>query len=327
MTGSALIQGVAAERSSLHPRNKHRSRYDFDRLIEASPELAWFVKLNAYHDASIDFSDPQAVKALNRALLKQVYGIRDWDIPEQYLCPPIPGRADYLHYAADLLAAANHGIVPLGRQVRVLDIGVGANAVYPLIGQREYGWSFVGSDIDPVALANVRHILQANGLAEAIELRLQATPVDIFRSVVRPGETFDLTLCNPPFHASLEEAGAGAGRKWRNLGKRRTQGQAPLFNFGGQGAELCCVGGEQAFVSLMVGESVQFATHCLWFTTLVSKAASLPAIYRALKAAGALEVRTIPMAQGQKKSRIVAWTFLNAKQRRVWRSSHWQNAA
>lgn len=328
MTRSEVLQDALAEKSGLHPRNKHRSRYDFDRLIEASPELAWFVKLNAYNDASIDFSDPQAVKALNRALLKQFYDVRDWDIPAHYLCPPIPGRADYLHYVADLLSAANGGVVPRGKQVRVLDIGVGANAVYPLIGQREYGWDFVGSDIDPIALANVQRILQANGgLAEAIELRLQSSPLAVFQGIVRPNETFDLTLCNPPFHASKDEASAGTRRKWQNLGKGRTQDQAPALNFGGQGAELHCAGGEEAFVSRMISESVQFASRCFWFTTLVSKAASLPGIYRALKKAGALEVKTIDMAQGQKKSRIVAWTFLDADRRRVWRNRHWQNTA
>lgn len=325
-------QDAPAEKSGLHPRNKHRGRYDFDQLVQASPELVRFVKLNAYNDASIDFANPQAVKALNRALLKQHYAISDWDIPAQYLCPPIPGRADYLHHIADLLATANGGIIPHGEYVRVLDIGVGANAIYPLIGHREYGWHFVGADIDPIALANAQNILDANsGLPESIELRLQASPSAIFKGVVRQDETFDLTLCNPPFHASLEEAKAGTRRKWQNLGmsqgKGRAQVQTRMLNFGGQATELYCEGGEEAFVSRMINESAQIATQCFWFTTLISKAASLPAVYRALRKAGALEVRTIDMAQGQKKSRIVAWTFLNASQQRAWRNSHWKNAS
>jgi 23S rRNA (adenine1618-N6)-methyltransferase len=48
---------------------------------------------------------------------------------------------------------------------------------------------------------------------------------------------------------------------------------------------------------------------CRWFTTLVAQSAHLPAIRHALKAAQAADVRIIPMAQGQKQSRIVAWTF------------------
>lgn len=316
-----------AEKPGLHPRNKHRGRYDFDQLMLASPELAGFVQLNAYHDASIDFANPLAVKALNRALLQQVYDIHDWDIPAHYLCPPIPGRADYLHHLADLLGTAHGGVIPRGAGVRVLDIGVGANVVYPLVGHREYGWHFVGTDIDPVALANAQRILNANGdLIDAIELRLQTSPLAIFQGMMRPDECFDLTLCNPPFHASPHAASAGTRRKWQNLGKGRALDPSPALNFGGQGAELHCAGGEEAFISRMIDDSVQCATRCFWFTTLVSKAASLPGVYRALRKAGALEVKTIDMAQGQKKSRFVAWTFLSPGQQRVWRGSPAKNS-
>jgi len=109
------------EKSGLHPRNPHRFRYDFKKLIESCPELASFVALNKYNNESIDFANPNAVKTLNRALLKYFYGVTDWDIPENYLCPPIPGRADYIHYMADLLSSGNGGVVPRGEQVKVLD--------------------------------------------------------------------------------------------------------------------------------------------------------------------------------------------------------------
>jgi len=305
-------------KSELHPRNKHRGRYDFEQLIQTSPPLAPYVKLNAYGDASIDFSNPKAVKALNQALLKQFYALKFWDIPMQYLCPPIPGRADYLHYIADLLAKHNGGVVPQGRAVQVLDIGTGANLIYPLIGNREYGWNFVGADIDAVALKNAQHIIDANTLSDTIELRLQASPASIFKGVIRQGDKFSLTMCNPPFHGSLEEARAGTARKWRGLGKHAVKDKSAVLNFGGQNAELYCEGGEEAFVTAMVNESRQYAAQCLWFTTLISKAASLPGVYRALKKVNAFEVNTIEMRQGQKQSRVVAWTFHNASQQRAW---------
>lgn len=298
----------------MHPRNKHNGRYDFDLLIQASPALAPFVKLNAYNDTSIDFANPQAVKALNKALLIQHYNILEWDIPAQYLCPPIPGRADYLHYLADLLAETNHGKIPHGNTIRLLDIGVGANAIYPLIGNREYGWRFVGADIDATALANAQQILHANAeLTTSIELRLQASPTNIFKGIIQPDDFFNLTLCNPPFHTTLAEAQIGTQRKWQNLGINTGKNKALKRNFGGQAAELYCDGGEVAFVSRMVEESVQFKNQCTWFTTLISKATSLPGVYSALKKAHALKVKTIDMSQGQKQSRIVAWTFLNPK--------------
>lgn len=319
-----------AEKTNLHPRNPHRGRYDFKQLVAGSPELAAFVALNDYGDESINFADPSAVKALNRALLNLVYGIKEWDIPAQYLCPPIPGRADHLHFLADLLADSNGGVIPRGDSIRVLDIGVGANCVYPLTGHREYGWQFVGTDIDPVAIANAQRIVDANGLSEAITLRLQASPAAIFNGVVQADEVFDLSMCNPPFHASLAEARSGTQRKWENLGRDAEYKNAlgkktiPVLNFGGQAVELCCEGGEEAFVCRMIAESARLPGNCMWFTTLISKSSSLPGVYRALKYAGAPHNKTIEIAQGQKKSRIVAWTFLDEKQQHAWRLARWK---
>ncbi len=304
----------------LHPRNRHRERYDFAQLSRSCPELAPFVAVNIHGDPSIDFADPEAVKALNRALLAHFYGVRGWDIPPGYLCPPIPGRADYLHHLADLLATCNGGQIPRGEPIHILDIGVGANGIYPLIGHREYGWRFLGSDIDGAALASAGRTLEANpGLAEAIHLRLQANPSHIFQGLLEKGETFDACLCNPPFHSSLREAGEGTERKWRNLGKSVSR-----RNFGGQGRELWCPGGEGAFLGRMIQESARIPTQCFWFTTLVSKSSSLPGLRAALKQARVVDCRTLEMAQGQKKSRILAWTFLDPGQQAAWRAARWR---
>jgi 23S rRNA (adenine1618-N6)-methyltransferase len=309
---------LTTEKTNLHPRNLHRGRYDFAQLITSSPELAKFVTVNEHGNENINFVNPAAVKALNRALLKHHYDIKDWDIPKNYLCPPIPGRADYIHYLADLLAESNGGNIPRGKSVRVLDVGIGANCIYPLIGYRSYGWQFVGTDVDVVALKNAQQILDSNQLSETVELRLQKASAGIFSGVTYADEYFYLTLCNPPFHASLSEAQKGSQRKWKNLGKENSRHKKPVLNFGGQSIELCCDGGEEGFVTRMIEESVSGHNNCLWFTTLISKASNLPQVYRALKYAGAVDNRTIEMSQGQKKSRILAWTFMDNQQRQNW---------
>ena len=314
-----------ASKGQLHPRNRHQGRYDFPALIKASPELAAFVIINPYGKESIDFANPAAVKVFNRALLKQFYGIQHWDIPADYLCPPIPGRADYLHYLADLLAASNGGDIPRGAKVRALDIGVGANCIYPLLGHREYAWQLLGSDIAANAIASAKTIVQGNlGLSEAIELRQQRDSAHIFQGLLHADERFDLTLCNPPFHASAEEASSGSKRKWRNLGKLDPKRKLPVLNFGGQAAELWCKGGEAAFVSQLIKESAEIGQQVLWFSSLISKAGNLPGVYSALKKAGALQVQTVEMAQGQKQSRFVAWTFQTPEQQQRWRQNRWQ---
>ena len=329
--GSPLAKPLSArgsgEKQGLHPRNRHRDRYDFQALTKGSPGLAPFVSINPYGDESIDFADPEAVKALNQAILGCFYGISVWDIPVNYLCPPIPGRADYIHHIAGLLGSGSGGVIPAGPAVRVLDVGVGANCIYPIIGLREYGWRFLGSDIDPVALDCAKRIVESNpGLGTGIELRLQACSGKIFQGLLREGEVFDLSVCNPPFHASLEEARESTRRKWRNLGKETAPGQAPLLNFGGRGAELWCPGGEEGFLARMIQESAEIPARILWFSTLVSKSSTLPGLYRALRRAGALDVRTLEMSQGQKKSRILAWTFLDESQQAQWRAQRWADA-
>jgi len=293
------------EKKPLHPRNKHRSRYDFALLVKACPELRDFIYLNPYGDESVDFANATAVKTLNKALLQQFYGITHWDIPEGYLCPPIPGRADYIHHLADLLADGNKGKIPTGKSVKVLDIGVGANCVYPIIGHQEYGWTFVGADIDQRAVQSAKNIVEINpDLKDKIKIRLQPNPGHFFKGIINPGEHFDLSLCNPPFHASAAEAAAGSQRKLNNLGKKKD-----VLNFGGQPVELWYKGGELAFITNMVAESAGYANQCTWFTSLVSKSATLPSVYYAIEKVGATQVRTVEMAQGQKISRFVAWTF------------------
>lgn len=288
-------------KEQLHPRNRFRSGYNFPALIACSPRLAAFVSPNAYGDAAIDFANPAAVKALNQALLKDAYGIDNWDLPPGYLCPPIPGRSDYLHHLADLPGIENN-------PVRVLDIGMGANCIYPLIGAREYGWHFVGTECDPVALRWAKKLVSANpSVSGLIECRLQKAPLAIFDGVIKAGETFDVSMCNPPFHASAEAAAQGTLRKQRNLGHQK--GRVPILNFGGQAGELWCEGGELGFVRRMIAESAERPGLCRWFTTLVSQSAHLPRLFHSLEDVNAVDVRTLEMVHGQKKSRILAWTF------------------
>ena len=310
------------EKISLHSRNKHRGRYDFKELIISCPALAPFVKLNQYNDESIDFSNAEAVMLLNKALLKQYYGINHWTIPPGYLCPPIPGRADYIHHISDLLANCNKGVIPKGDMIKCLDIGVGANCIYPIIGNKEYGWSFVGSDVERVALQSATKIIETNpSLKGKVELRLQPNAKDIFRGIIRKDEHFDLTICNPPFHSSFEEAQAGTLRKLTNLNRKRIT--KPILNFGGKNKELWCEGGEEKFVQRMITQSRQLSSSCFWFSTLVSKSSHLKTIYAALKKAEAIEVKTISMSQGNKTSRFVAWTFLNEEEQKKWVRLGW----
>jgi len=309
---------ITTEKTTLHPRNPHRFRYDFEKLTASYPELISFVFVNEDEIESIDFANPEGVKALNKSLLISEYEIQNWDLPNNYLCPPIPGRADYIHYIADLLAESNDGIIPENENVVGLDIGIGANCIYPIIGNHSYHWNFVGTDIDENAIQNCKKIISENPkLIEAISLQLQIEPRFIFKNIILPEDKFAFTICNPPFHSSQAEATKASIRKETNLKKERIKN--PILNFGGQNTELWYEGGEFAFITQMIYESVKYPLQVFWFTTLVSKKDNLKSIYKTLNKVGAVEIKTIEMAQGQKTSRFVAWTFLSKKQQKDWK--------
>jgi 23S rRNA (adenine1618-N6)-methyltransferase len=303
----------------MHPRNIHRSGYDFDQLTEAMPTLAQFVHLSPRGRKTIDFADPAGVKMLNAALLKRYYNIDVWDIPEGYLCPPIPGRADYIHAIADLIPKHK-----LPQTITGLDIGTGANLIYPIIGTQVYNWRFVGSDTDKIALQSAKLIQSANSVLKgAVQIRHQTNKDNVFKGVVSHQDDFAFSMCNPPFHASPLAASAGSMRKNDNLRKNRNKRNPDvvfinkdkkvnqsLLNFAGQSNELWCEGGELGFIQGMVLESVKYQQQIKWFTSLVSKKESLAPIKRTIASVKATEVKVINMEQGSKMSRIIAWRFV-----------------
>ncbi|WP_258546896.1 23S rRNA (adenine(1618)-N(6))-methyltransferase RlmF [Psychromonas sp. B3M02] len=304
---------------TLHPRNLHQGQYDFVSLMKACPELQPHVITNPRGELSINFSDPQSVLLLNKALLAYFYDITFWQIPEGYLCPPIPGRVDYLHYIGDLLSESFQGEVPTGSKIKGLDIGCGANCIYPILGSRSYDWSFIGADIDSLAVKTASLLVKANhNISKKISIRQQKNKQHILTGMVKPSDRFAFTLCNPPFHASMEAAAAGSQLKQKNLSKKavNTLDKAKSeLNFAGKAHELSCAGGEIAFVKQMVTESATLQEQVCWFTCLLSKGENVAPIKKLLKQCGADQVKVVEMAQGHKISRFIAWSFLSEQKR------------
>ena len=285
----------------MHPRNRYRDGHDFGALAGYEPDLRAHLIRTPDGRTSLNFSDPAAVRLLNRTLLRKDYGLRHWDLPAGHLLPPIPGRLDYVHVLADLIGGAT------GAEVHGLDIGTGAGLVYPILGFREYGWRMSGTDIDEESLRVAAAILKFNpSLRRGIgQPRQQPLTTQLFRDVIRPGERFDFTLCNPPFYASAEEAAAATRRKWAQLTGRADATR----NFGGRPNELWTPGGEAAFLRRMIAESVDFREQVGWFTTLVSQRGYLKAAGAQLEQVGARGVRMLPLSQGKKVRRVLAWRY------------------
>lgn len=304
----------------LHIRNKNRDRYDLKALASTNPELKSHIKPNKYGIDSVDFSKPIAVKLLNKAILNYYYGIKHWEFPNTNLCPPIPGRADYIHHIADLLSNVDQ--IPLGENITCLDIGTGASCIYPIIGVTEYNWKFIGSDIDPKSLESAQNIALSNpSLNGKIQFRLQENSKHIFNHIIGREEKIDLTISNPPFHASIEEAQKGTRRKIKNLTGKEVK--KTELNFAGINNELICEGGEYQFIQTMIRESKRFSKNCYWFSTLVSKQSNLKGIYNLLDQIKVNQIKMIPMGTSHKSSRIIAWSFLSKDEQKIWRETRW----
>lgn len=302
----------------LHTRNIHNELYDFKALIEAYPSLDKFVTTNNYGNLSIDFSDSKAVLTLNTSLLYHHYKIQFWSIPKGHLCPPIPGRVDYLHYIADILAEDNNKDVPVGTKVKGLDIGTGTGCIYPILGNAVYGWKFVATDINSESINHCKNLLNKNAhLKKNIKVRYQSSIDSIFNGIVKSDEKFDFTMCNPPFFTSLKEAKSASNRKTVNLNfNKEKKGHIQTktspnkeTNFGGIEHELWCPGGESGFIKKMIKESIEVQNQCRWFTTLVSNKSNLPVLISQLDGYEGLKHRTIQMKHGHKVSHILAWSF------------------
>ncbi len=279
----------------LHPKNNFKNGYNFDELIVKNPALKEFVVKNEFGTVTIDFSNLEAVRELNKALICSLDKISNWNFPKENLCPPIPGRLDYIHYLADLLS--------LEGATKILDIGTGATCIYPLLGVSAYDWSFVATDIDLDSLDTAQDIIDDNKLTEKIELRQQLKEENILKGIVVDGDSFTAVMCNPPFYKSAEEAQGANGRKSKNLGNNAVR------NFAGNNNELWYIGGEKAFLHNYLYESSLYKTSSKWFTSLVSKKENVKSLEKSSKKLGATEFKVIPMHQGNKVTRIVAWKF------------------
>ncbi|CAM0947560.1 unnamed protein product [Alopecurus aequalis] len=309
----------------MHPRNRYAAAApDFAALAKLYPSFAPFVSVSAGGGrASVDFTDFAATRELTRVLLLHDHGV-NWWIPDGQLCPTVPNRSNYIHWIEDLLSS---DLIPRisnsSETARGFDIGTGANCIYPLLGASLLGWSFVGSDVTDVALEWAKKNVESNPhLAGLIEIRNAneapcssnsetaaeeavtentSEPVEnVLRSippilvgVVKDSEIFDFCMCNPPFFESMEEAGLN-----------------PDTSCAGTAEEMACPGGEQAFITRIIEDSVSLRNSFRWFTSMVGRKVNLKILVPKARAVGASVVKTTEFVQGKTARWGLAWSFI-----------------
>ncbi|KAK2196329.1 bifunctional METTL16-RlmF family/S-adenosyl-L-methionine-dependent methyltransferase superfamily/Ribosomal RNA large subunit methyltransferase F [Babesia duncani] len=289
--------------------------------------LKWKPSMPNYKMYHYNFNHPDAVYHLSKAILKKNYNL-DLQLPcactglcsdeedksefvDRFLAPCIPNRADYIHYLADLLnnpypemegqnKVENYNpLQPVFKNsmLKILDIGTGANVIYPLLGNAEYKWKFVATDISPEALQVAHANISLNGLTQEIELRQQYNHLAMFSGVMKSHERFMASICNPPFHHSLHQINSNPkvstlGRKeellFTHFNTSVTYSSQYMDQNHKQPLVLGHLGytftanpldhGELAFIEIMFSESRFYAHNVVWFTSLVARATTLKRI-------------------------------------------------
>ena len=290
----------------MHEKNPYKKRYNLKRLVKSHPALTKHIILNPAKEETINFGSSEAIYELNKAILLTDYNLEYYELPEGYLIPGIPGRLEYLLNIQDFLRE-NFSFKDKS-QLHGLDIGVGANAIYCILGAQYFNWKMVGSEsnIGAVKIANT-NIQKTKYLSQKISIRLQTNKSFLFKEIILPNEKYDFTLCNPPFHISREEAVKVSKEKLNNLNPQSDRKKL-LLNFEGQANELWCNGGEALFIKRLIKESVNYQNQVRVFSSLVAKSDSLVAIKKQFKKVKA-RYKIISMSIGKKKNRCVIWWF------------------
>ncbi|RDB24347.1 putative methyltransferase-like protein C27D7.08c [Hypsizygus marmoreus] len=150
----------------MHPRNPYHNAPDFESLAHSYPPLLKHLK-----GQTINFHDDAAQRCLTQALLKRDFDL-EITLPSDRLCPPVPNRLNYVLWIQDIVRAHADGVLGSGRlNVRGLDIGTGASAIYPLLACRlEPEWTFVATEIDQHSFDQAQTNVASNGLTDRIRV-------------------------------------------------------------------------------------------------------------------------------------------------------------
>ncbi|KAI0273225.1 hypothetical protein BGY98DRAFT_1090782 [Russula aff. rugulosa BPL654] len=279
------------------------SRFCFLRISFPSyPLLRSIIRTSDNRPPTIDFHDETSQRRLTQALLHRDFDIQ-LEIPDNRLCPPVPNRLNYVLWLQDIVS---HTYSPnLPAPVYGIDIGTGASTIYPLLACRlSPNWRFVATDIDSVSLASAQANINRNGLSERITLLRGDTAGPVLLPLFKDTATsFDFSMCNPPFYASTEEATQSAAAKEL----------LPNAVCTGADVEMITTGGEEAFVSKMVGESVTLGKRCRWYTSMVGKQSSLTALVTLLRTHSITNYALTELVQGHTRRWALAWSFTDTR--------------
>ncbi|CAI5789954.1 RNA N6-adenosine-methyltransferase METTL16 [Podarcis lilfordi] len=285
---------------SMHARNRYKDKPpDFAYLASKYPEFKQHVQINLSGRVSVNFKDPEAVRALTCTLLKEDFGLQI-DIPLERLIPTVPLRLNYIHWVEDLIAqqdAAAKDSATWG-----IDIGTGASCIYPLLGATLNGWYFIATEVDDVCFSFAKKNVEQNNLSNLIKVvKVPQKTLLLDALEEESGVVYDFCMCNPPFFANQLEA--------KGVNSRNPRRPPPSSVNTGGITEIMAEGGELEFVKRIIHDSLQLKKRLRWYSCMLGKKCSLAPLKEELRIHGVPKVTHTEFCQGRTMRWALAWSF------------------
>ncbi|XP_063812096.1 RNA N6-adenosine-methyltransferase METTL16 [Pseudophryne corroboree] len=284
---------------SMHPRNRYKDKPpDFAYLASKYPEFKQHVNMNLSGRVSLNFKDPEAVRALTCTLLKEDFGL-SIDIPLERLIPTVPLRLNYIHWVEDLISYHDTDKATVQRGI---DIGTGASCIYPLLGATLNGWYFLATEVDDICFNYAKKNVEQNNLADLIKV-VKVPQKTLLMDALKEesGIIYDFCMCNPPFFANEMEA--------QGVNSRNPRRPPPSSVNTGGITEIMAEGGELEFVKRIIHDSLQLKKRLRWYSCMLGKKCTLAPLKEELRVQGVPKVAHTEFYQGRTMRWALAWSF------------------
>ena len=270
---------------------------DFSLLIKKFPELTKYTLLkNEDGEYSFNWSDNKLSLLITKCILDFYFKIKYYSIPNNFLIPPVPSRLNYINLIKTLLISFNILTSKEENEIIGIDIGTGANLIYPLLGYSLYKWKFICSEINNEAFENSIKIIKENKLEEYIKLIKQKYKNYIFVGIINREKKYTFSICNPPYYDYEDEI------------KKEDKNKNCEYNFD----EIYYKNGEVGFFNKYFQESLCYSKNIFLFTYLIGKKSNAEKIYdqisedKNIKYCDMKKIKT-----GNNIRYIIFWTFFN----------------
>ena len=271
---------------------------DFLTLIKEFPELKKYIlKQNEDNEAEFqfDWSNNELSLLMDKSILNYYFNIKYYDIPKGFLIPPIPSRINYINLINSIITKLINDIDI--KNIIGIDIGTGANIIYPILGYSIYKWKFICTEINKEAYNNAKLILQKNNLENNINIIKQNNKDNIFISILNRENKYIFSMCNPPYY------------NYENEIKLEDKKRDNEYNFD----EIYYKNGEYGFFQRYFEESICYKNNVFLYTILIGKKINAENIYDKLSSYNDI-IKIYNMQKiltGNNVRYIIYWSFFN----------------